>query len=123
MLVKPHNFEMNNDIRWLLSLEDLKKAYSISHDLDVGCYLFINKKEDYRVDYCMVEFSCDYGDERGEFYRHIFSGGGTTEPLNEMRHTYWGDLKENGEADGYTFYLPNRCVVKALVILQEYFEG
>ena len=122
MLVKPHEVKDFGDVDWLLSLKDLKAAYPICHELGAGCYLFI-KEDDVIINYCMVEFSTDYGDDRGELLSHIFSGTGTSEPLSEMRHTYWGDLNEKGDVDGYTFYLPNRHVVKALVILQKYFEG
>lgn len=51
----------------------------------------------------------------------VFHGNGTTAPLYEMRHTWWGS-SEDQDSKGYTFYLPGKAVIKALEHLQNYFD-
>jgi len=47
----------------------------------------------------------------------IFEGSGPTGSLKEFRHNWFGQ-----DEDGYVFYLPIKATIKALEILNEYFD-
>lgn len=51
-------------------------------------------------------------------YEVVFHGRGTSDPLRELRHTYWG------EADnaGYIFYPHAKLITDAFRVLGRWFD-
>lgn len=85
------------------------------------CWLCFYQKGDYWLDYGFFGFSSSDCDDTNTKVNCIFQGGGTgtlkkgDHSLREFRHTYFGE-------DGYAFYLPLKETIKALQILNVYFD-
>lgn len=119
---------MSNKIDWIPS----SKEESINGDTDVYSFdyikdnfkykelirnglLVLKQKEDYWLDFAVLEFHCSNSDDTSKMYSMIFYGSGTLGALRECRHTYWGE-------EGYLFYPDGKLITAAFLELSEYFD-
>lgn len=107
-------------------LKDLKKHATKIFELDSSCWLTLYSNtsllKDGWVYYSMfeqveadTEVVAGVLVEKDIKVEELFHGDGPTGSLKELRHTYFAN-------EGYIFYLPMEATIKALTILQEYFN-
>jgi len=54
----------------------------------------------------------------GAKWQHVFNGSGPSDPLRELRHTYWGDPDNSG----YIFYPSAKLITAAFDKLKTWFD-
>lgn len=123
--LKPFKEDFFSESQYLL--EEIKEKATKVIEIDHNNWLVLNVKSPYDendlknlkdcwMEYAMFSF-CVQKEDGLTKVNLIFQGEGPTGPLKEFRHTYWGL-----DSKGYTFYLPIKATIKALQILNEYFE-